>query len=340
MSDIIPEDLRGLPTGYEFDENLTKETKKAYTDDSALVRFKGATQDMVGKGIKYFNLKSFVADLLKRPDKSGIITSDRRLIDCGADGVVLEPLAQETGICAGASAGEQEFTAQCYDYAMVGGKPPVENLFLWAYLAGRDLTMLSRGDTGAYPSLIARVYHDYGCLPVTTGGSYDFRNMKPHGPKSQEALCVQMRDNPRLLEEWKQAASERKCNVFSPGKDPWLIADFISRGRPVNKGSGYQINQAPGPNTNGVSPLYKLNGGHATFFEGWAIIGGVLHLITMESWYSASKFPAKNYPGGRVVIQADDGMHVLYPGQGCTPASQYINTCSDLWAFDYPGSRK
>lgn len=333
------EQLHGLPTGYRYDEALTESVVSAYSDDANLAGIRGATQEMVGKGITYFNLKSFAADLLRRPNKSGIITSDRRLIDCGPDGMVLEPLAQRTGICAGASAGEQQFVAQCYDYCMVGGKVPVENLFIWPYLAGRDLTMISHGDSGAFPSLIAKAYHELGCLPVTTGGPFDFRNMKPHGAKSQEELCVQMRDNPRLLQEWIQAASERKCRVYAPKKDNWLVADFISRGRPVNKGSGYQINVAPGPSGKGVSSLYRLNGGHATYFEGWAIINKILHLITMESWYQAEKFPAKNYEGGRVLLKTDGGDHLLYPGQGCTPAQPFLDVCNELWMLDAPGSR-
>lgn len=332
--DVIDPSLLNVPTGYAYDQQLTEETQRAYTASADLAQFAGATKRMIAEGTKYFNLTAFQADLLRRPNMSGIVTSKRQLLDCGEDGAVLVPISQRSGVCAGVSAGEQMLLTECYAYVMAGGRIPVESLAIWPYLAGRNGL---KGDNGSYPAVIARTFHDLGVLPVTTKGKYDFRNMTEY---DQETLCIQMRDKPVLFPEWREAAAANGlARVYNPGKDIWSIADCISNGRAVNKGSGYQINVAPGLQSNGVSTLYRLNGGHATCFVGWAIVKGELVFITLESWYSSAKFPAGKYPSGRVLLKTDGGDHLLYPGQGAVRAADFAPVCTDLWALDRPGTR-
>lgn len=326
--------LAAMPTGYVYHQPSVERVRSTVCTATGS-DIDGAAKRMIDGGTTYFNLKSFVAELLRRPGKGGVKTSRRRLIDCGSDGVVLEPLQQRTGICNGCSHGEAAFVSMCARYVMTGCGPlPREFLFLWPYLLGRELSITGTGDSGSCPPYTIQGYHDIGCCPVDCGGKYNFLDMPPHGDDSQESLCVAMRDNPRMPQEWRDAAAPYVCRVFSPS-GAWAVADCIATGRAVTKGSGYQIAEAD-PRGNGVSRIVSLGGGgHETYFEGFAIIGGRLHLITMESW---GAFPASGWRDHRVTIQVDGvGAVRLYPGQGCVPAEDYIARCWELWSVDAPG---
>lgn len=333
-------DLRDMPSGYVYDKASVDEAELAYSAASGplLEQWAGSTKKMIDQGITYFNLMKYPADLLRRPNMSGIITSQRKLLDCGTDGAVLEPYGQGTGICNGCSHSMAPFITACWNYVLSGGPIPKEYTFIGPYLAGRDMGMISRGDTGSIPPITIRVMHDVGSLPVDCGGPYDFTKMPPHGPKSQESVAVALRDNPKWLPEWVESAANHKSRVLPTGRDAWMVADTISNGRCVTKGAGYQIN-SPVVGDNGVSGIYSLGGGgHETLFCGWAIVGGRLMLITLESWWNV-KFPGAKWLGYRVLLKHDKGANLLYPGQGAVDAASYVNRCTELWGVDYPGSR-
>ena len=333
---MVPDDLSlaDLPTGYVYHPESVAAVRSAYgasPDD-----FAGATQQrMNDEGLHYCNLTQYAADYLRR---GGVVTSRRELIDCGSDGVVLAPLAQQTGICDGCSFGEAAFIAWCAAWVMTGiGRRPVETAFLWPYLAGRVLSITGRGDTGACPPYSAQLYHQVGVLPVNCGGKFNLADLPPHGPNSQEMLCIQMRDNPSLRPEWADAAAGLKCRIYPP-QDQWSVADCITTGRPVTCGCQWQMNKTSPPN--GVSTLYKFpnNGGHETFLSGWFTMNGRLNFIKTESWWGANYYPGSNWPGHRVQVQTDEGPKLLYPGQGAIDAAVWMAKKPECWAIDAPGS--
>ncbi len=292
-------------------------------------------------GVSYFNLTAFAADLLSRPGQK-IVTSQRALIDCGADGKVLTPLGQQTGICDGCSFGEAAFVAWCARYVMTGeGQVPRECSFLWPYINGRVLSITGSGDSGACPPYSAQAYRQLGVLPVDCvgkpGSAMDLTSKPPHGPNSQESLCIQMRDNPRILPEWVDQAAPFKSIVYSPD-DAEGVADCVYTGRPVTFGAHLQGRETAA-GSSGVSALYRFprNGGHETFASGFFRLKGRLGFIKTESWWNAL-YPASGWPGHRVTIQADDGPHVLYPGQSAIWADQWMSGRPECWAIDAPGT--
>ena len=331
-----------MPMGYVRHEPSIETATQAFSGDAATVsEIAGTAKRMIGSGTVYLNLTAYAADLLKRDNT--IATSQRARIDCGADGVVLQPLGQETGICDGCSFGESAFLAWCARFVETGcGDKPRECSFLWPYLGGRDLTIVSRGDSGAIPPLSALLYHDVGVLPVDCGGTYDLQSLPPHGANSQESLCVQMRDNPRLLAEWVNFAAPFKCRVYPP-KTAWDVADCLSTGRPVTFGCSYQANETA-DGSKGISSLYMLTdawgrpAGHETFAAGWFTLGGRLGFIKTESWWNVL-YPARNWASNRVVIQTDDGSKTLYPGQCAIWADDWMRCGPECWAIDAPGTR-
>jgi hypothetical protein len=321
------------PTGYVRDDASTISVRAACAVSPS--SFSGSTKRAIESGTHYVNLKSYVASWLATKDP---VISRRKLIDCGNDGRVLTPLAQQTGICDGCSFGEAAFTAWCANYVATGvGPRPREVSFIWPYLAGRILSITGYGDSGACPPYSAQAYHDLGVLPVDCGGRYNLVDLPPHGPRSQEELCVQMRDNPRLLDEWKAAAQGLECRVFNP-QDMWTIADCVTTLRPVTFGSSGQMVEAR-PGSNGVSQIYDLHGGHETFAEGWFTLNGRLGFIKMESWWNASGYPGSQYHNNRVEISTDEGKKLLYPGQGAIWADEWMHWSPECWAIDTPGSR-
>lgn len=321
--------LVGMPTGYVYDAPSVALVK------GTVALACGAENGIAGaaSGVNYFNLTAFSADWLSRGD---CVTSRRRIIDLGADGKILEPLAQETGICDGCSFGEAAFESWCARYVMTGcGPKPRETSFLWPYLGGRELSITGRGDSGACPPYSAKLYHDVGALPVNCGGKFDMTNLPPHGSGSQEELCVQMRDNPRLLQEWVDAAAPFKCPVFSPD-DAEMVADCVKTGRVVTFGCGYQSREAI-VGSNGVSLLYRLNGGHETRCTGFFRLNGRLGFLKSESWWNIL-FPGSKWPNHRVVIQTDDGPRTLYPGQCAVWADEWMRCQPECWGIGAPGS--
>lgn len=326
-------DYLKCPTGYVKDAASTAAVSSACSSSHS--EFAGSAKRAIASGVHYVNLKSYVASWLNSGDA---ITSRRKLIDCGGDGKVLTPLAQQTGICDGCSFGEAAFTAWCANYVTTGSGPkPVETTFIWPYLAGRYLPVTGYGDTGACPPYSAQLYHDVGVLPVNCSGKFKFTDMPPHGPNSQESLCVQMRDNPRLLDEWIDSARGLECRVFNP-PDTWSTADCITTQRPVTFGCGGQMVEAS-PGSDGVSRIYNLYGGHETFAEGWFTLNGRLGFIKMESWWNASGYPGSNYQEHRVEISTDEGKKLLYPGQGAVWADEWFRWNPECWALDAPGSK-
>lgn len=293
----------------------------------------GACKKAIGEGIHYHNLTAYSADFIRR---GGFVSSQRKIIDCGPDGMVLEPLGQQTGICDGCSFGEAALVAWAARYVASGAGPrPRECSFLWPYLGGRDMTIVGRGDSGAIPPASAQLYYSVGAMPVDCSGAWNLQSLPPHGPGSQEALCVQMRDDPRMKEH-ADACAPYKANVYSP-EDAWDVADCLETLRPVTFGASVQ-NRETQPGGNGVSSIYRLNGGHETFASGWFTLNSRLGFIKTESWWNVL-FPASQWPGNRVTIQTDDGPKKLYPGQGALWADEWMSYQPETWAIDAPGTR-
>ncbi len=331
----------GQPTGYVFNAEATENTKAACLA-TAPSDFMGAAKRLIASGVHYFNLRAFQADYLRADYDQNMKAfrsyqhSLRKVIDLGADGIVLAPLGQTTGTCNGESAGEALTVALAANYVATGtGPKPAEFTAIGPYLAGRELSITGKGDSGSCPAYSTQFYHDFGGMPVTAGG---FDKLPPNGPGSQESQMVARRDKPSIPQEWVDACGPYKIRTFSPS-DQWEVADAIATFRPVQKGAPYQIRETA-PGGNGISALYKFprNGAHATFFEGFGTLQGRLIGITMESWWNVT-YPGSQWPDHRVVIQTDDGPQKLYPGQGAFWMDQFVPTCTDLWAYDYPGSR-
>lgn len=316
------------PLGYIYDPEAI-----ASALDSGLFAASAGVSEISGaaksSGLSYFNLTAFCADFLRsNPEVAG----GRRTIDLGADGVILEPLGQQTGICNGCSHGEAAFQSWCHRYVTTGGPVPQRVSFAWAYLAGRDSMYVKRGDSGAIPSLTIRAYHDYGVLPV---GLTEFKDLLPHGPNSEESLCIRFRDNPKaFIDQYRMRAQPFKTRVYAPN-GAWDVADCVHTGRAVTFGTGVQGREAR-PGTNGVSSLYSLNGGHETFCSGWALVNGRLVFLKTESWYNANHYPGSQYPNNRVVLQTDDGPKLLYPGQCAVWADEWLSNRVECWAVGAP----
>lgn len=316
------------PTGYIYaPDEITATLATGLYPASATVD--GITGAAKASKLNYFNLTAFAADFLRStPSAAG----PRKLIDCGADGMVLEPLAQQTGICNGCSHGEAAFLSWCHRYVTSGGPVPSRCSFAWAYLTGRESRYVGRGDTGAVPSCTVRAYHDFGVLPTD---DTDFAGLAPHGANSEESICIQYRDNPKVfIEKYRAAAEPWKCRVYSPD-DPWDVADCHQTGRPVTYGTGVQVNQAI-PGSNGISSLYRLNGGHETLGSGWFLFNGRLGGIKTESWWNADRYPGSKWPNNRVVIMTDDGPRTLYPGQSAFWLDDWLRNSVESWAISAP----
>lgn len=332
----IPEIDCGNPTGYVRHQESTDALKAVVCSATAPVvsQLRGKSQ-----GISYCNLTDYAAQLLATGQ---IVTSQRALITVGS-GKILTPLAQQTGICDGCSFGEATFIAWCARYCMYGfGELPRECSFMWSYLGGRQLQITGHGDSGASPPYSAQQLYSIGALPVdvakSAGSQFDLASMPPHGPNSQEALCIKMRDNPILRQQWIDAAAPFKCAVYSPGTAE-DIADCIVTGRPVTFGAQVQGRETQ-PGSSGVSSLYRFpnGGGHETFASGFYRYQGALNFIKTESWWNAL-YPASKWPNNLLTVMTDDGLKTLYPGQSVVPADKWMRQQPECWAIDGPGSR-
>lgn len=329
----------GLPTGYVYNEEQTlllKAATAAPVDQS----FSGTAKRMVASGVHYFNLRSYQASYLKALSSAGRLSeyqsSQRKLVDLGPDGMQFLPLGQLSGTCNGESFAETVTLSLVANYVATGTGPlPIEFTAIMPYLLGRDMSIVSRGDTGSVPAISVRGAHDVGSMPVTCGG---FNKLPPNGNNSQETQMIARRDNPKIPQEWIDASAPYKSRVWSPDNE-WEVADAIATLRPVQKGSQYQVNETA-PGSTGISTLYKFprNGAHATMFEGWATYKGELIGITMESWWNVL-FPGSKWPHNRVVLQTDEGPKILYLGQAAFYMKQFVSLCTDLWAVDSPGTR-
>src|SRR5207245_36517 len=133
-------------------------------------------------------------------------------------------LAQQTGICNGCSHSCAPWLSWCFRFVNSGDCPvPREVTFLGGYLLGREMGLLSRGDSGAFPNYTAKGYHELGVLPVDAAGKYNFRDMTP---EQQESICIALRDKPSLLSEWVAAMAPLKTRVYSPNQAA-LVADCL-----------------------------------------------------------------------------------------------------------------
>lgn len=325
---LLDVDLQAMSTGYIHHPPSIAAAQSLFPMSAAPSDIRGAAK---ASGVAYFNLALYEAAYLKEGD---CVHTQRPIVDLGQEGRVLGLLYQATGICSGCSHAEGATKSAFATYVMTGtGYKPQEYSFAWAYLTGRDSQYVPGGDSGAIPSMTVQAYHDFGALPV--GAFEELLGMVPHGPGSQEALCVQYRDNPRpMLDRMAPAAAPYKCRVYSP-QDIWDIADSITTGRAVTFGCSYQANK-PVPGSNGVSSLYLL-GGHETCGDGWFLYGkGRLGLIKTESW--GPVLPGTAYPNNRVTIMTDDGPRTLYPGQVAIDAESWLACRPECWSIDAPGS--
>lgn len=333
VSDFIPSGV--LATGYIRDEaQIQRVQAQIAIACSAGPGISGSCKRAIAKGVHYHNLTSYLASLIA---KGGFVFSKRKLIDCGPDGKILEPLGQQTGICDGCSFGEAVLVSWAAKWETTKSGPrPRECSFLWPYLAGRDMGLVPRGDSGAIPPLSAELYHSVGAMPVDLSGPWDLLNKPPHGKGSQEELCIALRDTPTLPSDLVAAVQNYRCVVYDP-RDAWDVADCLESLRAVTFGCSGQA-QETRPGGTGISSLYRL-GGHETFASGWFTWKGRLGFIKTESWWNVL-YPGSQWPNHRVVIQTDDGPKTLYPGQCALWADEWMTWQPECWAIDAPGSRK
>lgn len=289
----------------------------------------GECHRQLAAGVSYLNLHDAEADFV-RGQGSSLVKSRRNVMDCG----VLQPFSQRTGICNGCSHSAAGWLSWCYRYVNSGDcQSPREVTFLGGYLLGREMSLLSRGDSGAFPNYTAKGYHEIGCLPIDAGGKYSFRDMTP---EQQEDVCVAMRDRPSLSPEWVDAMAPLKTRVFNP-TSAMLVADCLFSGYPVTFGTSIQGREAPNPG--GISSVYGMSGGHETCGSGIAALRGRLILLKTESWWNANHFPGGAFPGNRITIQTDAGPKLLYPGQGAVWLDEWMQRGNpECWAYAWPGS--
>lgn len=336
MSDTLIEtdfDWMNCPLGADLDpavHSSVVESMVASGAELSVLSLTGTWRRLVASGVKYQNLRDHEADFVRLQGSNLVKSTGRKITRSG----ILEPFGQQTGICNGCGWSAMAWVAWCARYMTTGtGLVPREVAFLYPYIVARGGL---RGDSGAYPSHTARAFHDIGVLPIDGGGRWNLASLPPHGPNSQESLAIQMRDNPRVIEDWVRAANGLQCRVMSPRTES-DVADCLAARYPVGNGMSRQI--APTrPGSTGVSALNPIRGGHWTFFSGWFLLNNRLVLIKDESWWNI-RFPGSAYPDQRVVVQTDDGPRTLYEGQGAVLASDVMAARPELWACGYPGSR-
>lgn len=321
------------PLGADLDPAVhasVVEAMSASGADLGVSSLKGTWRRLVASGVKYQNLRDHEVDFIKLQGSALVKSQHRRIMPSG----ILEPYGQQTGICNGCGWSGMAWLAWVARYMTTGtGLVPREVPFLFPYIVARGGL---RGDSGAYPSHSARAFHDIGVLPIDGGGRWNLMTLPPHGSPSQEELAIQMRDNPRVLEDWVKAANGLQCRVMSPRLEE-EIADCLAARYPVGNGMSKQISPVR-PGSSGVSSLNPIRGGHWTFFSGWFLLNDRLCLIKDESWWNI-RFPGQAWPNHRVTVQTDAGPRELYEGQGAVLASEVTMSRPELWACGYPGSR-
>lgn len=331
----MTDELLHLPTGYIRHEPSIAEARQ-------FVPMSAGNKAIAGKakasGRNYFNIMDLVAGYLKGLSEGELaaFAGGRPTIDLGADGVVLMPLGQLSGVCNGCSHSEAATNAWIAHYAMLGTGPKPERCsFAWAYLISRDSQYVGRGDSGGIPSLTVRGYHDVGPLPISQ--FKELAALPPHGNDSEEAICIAYRDNPKeWLNRVRSYAEPYPTSVYQPsgGED---IADCIQTLHPVTFGASVQCSEPP-VGGNGISSLYNLGGGHETESEGWLRLNGRLGFIKKESWWNVL-FPASQWPHHRITVMTDDGPRTLYPGQAVVWADEWLRFGPESWAIGNPGGR-
>ena len=333
-------DFADFPTGYVDSPKAREVQLDAFAAagvDLTTRTVAGEFQRLVSQGVSYLNLHDAEADFI-RGAGAGLVRSLRNITPCG----ILEPFGQQTGICNGCSHSTGAWLSWCNRFVASGDCPePREVTFLGGYLLGRELTMLSRGDSGAFPSYTIAGFHDFGVLPVDCGGKFNLRALPPHGPTSQESLCVQMRDRPGLYPEWLAAMHPLKTRVFQPTNEASVLDCLASR-YAVTFGSSYQARESS--RANPVSALYMLTDGwgrptgHETCGSGFFVYRGRAGLLKTESWWNANQYPGGDHHEKRVVIQTDSGPRQLYRGQCAIWADEWMRSRPESWAVGWPGS--
>lgn len=325
MSD--PDELQPA-MGYVFDQAVIDQNVAAFSAagvDLHTGRLNGTCERKINAGICYENLQDFAAEYLRPADRQHTRTG-RRILASG----IFEPIKQATGICVGCGYQTAQWLAWVARYVLTGTGPlPQEVSLVAPYLLGRHNL---RGDGGAYPSYTARGSHDVGVLTVEAmarGLNLDVSQMTT---AKQEAVAVQMRDNPSFPGLWLDAMKPLATRVFKPSS-VWSLADCVASGYPVTVGMSSQPAESR-PGSNGVSTWYSLNGGHETVVTGWFTRDGRLSLIVDQSWglYGGSK-----WPNSRCVIQTDEGPKTLYEGQLAVWADELWAKRPEPWAVGYAG---
>jgi len=324
----VPVELESMATGYVLHQESMDETEAAYAAGAP----SGIEGGFKASGLSYFNLMSVAAGFLR---KEKMITSQRKLIDLGDDGVVFEGLFQKSGVCSGCSHSEADTYGWIANYAMTGTGPfPQQVSLAWCYLTGRT-AYVGRGDTGAVPSLTIQAIHDIGVL--VEADAPELAKLPVTGTNSEEDVCIRYRDNPNaFINQYKSRCGAYRSRVFRP-KTPEMISDLVYSGRPVTCGGRYQMRPVR-PGSNGISPLYDLGSGHETAIVGTGLLGGRLFGIKLESWLGANFYPAGAFPNHRVIVKSDSGIHALYPSTGAVWLDEWMATNPECWALDAPSS--
>jgi len=291
--------------------------------DLSTVAFDGAFEAKRADGISFFSLRSAERDFI-RAEGSRLIKSRRGITLSG----VLAPIKQRTGICNGCSFSMAAWLSWVYRFVNSGTGPvPREVSFAAAYLGSRAGL---RGDNGAYPSHAAKLFHDLGILPIDAPGK---RNLREMTTSQQEDVAIWLRDDPVFEQSWLDAMSELRCRVMSPRSSASLL-DAISAGYAGTTGMSVQCTE-PQVGSNGISGLYRLNGGHETALTGWGVLKDRVFVTKAESW---GDFPADSWPGKRIVVQTDGGPVTLAEGECAIWLDQLTPHSPELWNIGYASS--
>lgn len=317
--------LKNLPLGADLDPVAREEVLGYFASSGVNVAptgFSGAFEHLRSTGISFFSLRNYERDFIR--DQGARLVKSRRPI---APSGILAPLRQRTGICNGCSFSLAAWISWVAHYQTTRTGPvPREVSFAAAYLGSRGGL---RGDSGAYPSHAAKMFHDVGVLPIDTKGRYNLADMTP---SQQEDIAIWLRDNPVFEKAWLDSMQELTCRVTSPRSQDEVL-DSISSLCCVTNGMSVQP-APPRVGSDGVSSFYSLNGGHETAISGWFVYRNRIGVIQDNSW---GDIPATDWPEKRISIRTDDGVVKLFEGEAAIWLDELASYRPEWWTVGNPG---
>lgn len=317
--------LKNLPLGADLNPEVRQEVLGYFASSGVSLSTSGfsrAFESLRSSGLSFFSLRNYERDFI-REQGAKLVKSRRPIAPSGT----LAPLRQRTGICTGCSFSLAAWISWVAHYQTTKTGPvPREVSFAAAYLGSRGNL---RGDSGAYPSHAAKMFHDIGVLPIDAPGKYKLVDMTS---SQQEDIAIWLRDNPAFERSWLDSMSELQCRVMSP-RSPDEFLDSISAGYCVTNGMSVQPSP-PKVGSSGVSSFYWLNGGHETAFSGWFILRDRIGVIQDNSW---GDIPATEWPDKRIVINTDGGPVKLFEGQAAVWLDELASYRPEWWSIGNPG---